>query len=67
MLLLHSTEGQPYSDLNIATDRDNVLDYYFNNGYPAAKFDFTSVPSTEPDHVDLTFIVTPASASTCVT
>jgi outer membrane protein insertion porin family len=28
--LLHSTVGQPYSDLNIATDRDNVLDYYFN-------------------------------------
>ncbi len=59
MLLLHSTQGQPYSDLAIATDRDNVLDYYFNNGYPAAKFDFTSVPSTQPQHVDLTFIVTP--------
>jgi outer membrane protein insertion porin family len=59
MQLLHSTEGQPYSDLNIATDRDNVLDYYFNNGYPAAKFDFTSVPSTQANHVDLAFIVTP--------
>jgi outer membrane protein insertion porin family len=59
LLLLHSTVGQPYGDLNIATDRDNVLDYFFNNGYPAAKFDFTSVPSP-PDHrVDLTFIVTP--------
>ncbi len=58
---LHSTEGQPYSDLNIATDRDNVLDYYFNNGYPAAKFDFTSVPSPEADHVNLTFIVTPGA------
>lgn len=57
--LLHSTQGQPYSDLNIATDRDDVLDYYFNNGYPAAKFDFTAVPSAEPQHVDLTFLVTP--------
>ena len=57
--LLHSTEGQPYSDLNIATDRDNVLDYYFDNGYPAAKFDFTSVPSPQADRVDLTFVVTP--------
>ncbi len=47
MRLLHSTQGQPYSDLNVATDRDNVLDYYFNNGYPAAKFDFTSVPSSQ--------------------
>lgn len=59
MQLLHSTQGQPYSDLNIATDRDNVLDYYFNHGYPAAKFAFTSVPASEPDHVDLAFIVSP--------
>jgi outer membrane protein insertion porin family len=59
MRLLHSTEGQPYSDLNIATDRDNVLDYYFDHGYPAAKFDFTSVPSTQSDREDLSFMVTP--------
>jgi outer membrane protein assembly complex protein YaeT len=59
LLLLHSTKGQPYSDLNIATDRDDVLDYYFNTGYPAAKFDFTSIPSSQADHVDLTFTVTP--------
>jgi outer membrane protein insertion porin family len=58
MLLLHSTEGQPYSDLNIATDRDNVLDYYFNNGYPSAKFDFTATPAAEPNHMNLTFAVT---------
>lgn len=59
MQILHSTQGQPYSDLNIATDRDNVLDYYFNHGYPAARFDFTIVPAGQPDRVNLTFIVTP--------
>ena len=59
LLLLHSTAGQPYSDLNIATDRDNILDYYFNNGYPAAKFDFTSAPAAQANRVDLKFIVTP--------
>jgi len=59
MMLLHSTEGQPFSDLAIATDRDNILDYYFNNGYPAAKFDFTTVPSGQPNHVDVAFTVTP--------
>jgi outer membrane protein insertion porin family len=58
-LILHSTEGQPYSDLNIATDRDNVLDYYYNNGYPEAKFDFVSTPAADPNHEDLTFIVAP--------
>ncbi|HEX5227340.1 MAG TPA: outer membrane protein assembly factor BamA [Bryobacteraceae bacterium] len=59
MRLLHSTQGQPYSDLNIATDRDNVLDYYFNHGYPAAKFDFTAVPAGAAQRIDLKFIVTP--------
>jgi len=59
LLLLHSTAGQPYSDFNIAADRDNVLDYYFNSGYPAAHFDFRTMPAEQPNHVDLTFIVAP--------
>ncbi len=59
LLILHSTAGQPYSDLNIANDRDSILDYYFNSGYPQAKFDFTSMPAAEADQMNLTFIVTP--------
>lgn len=59
MRLLHSTEGQPYSDLQVATDRDNILDFYFNNGYPGAKFEFTTSPAGEPDRVGLTYIVAP--------
>jgi outer membrane protein assembly complex protein YaeT len=59
LLILHSTVGQPYSDLNIANDRDSILDYYFNSGYPQAKFEFTSTPAAEANQMDLTFIVTP--------
>ncbi len=59
LLLLHSTAGQPYSELNIASDRDGILDYYFNSGYPQAKFDFKSKPAAEGNQMDLTFIVTP--------
>jgi outer membrane protein insertion porin family len=59
LLLLHSTAGQPYSDLNIANDRDSILDYYFNSGYPQAKFDFTTMPAAEANQMNLTFIVTP--------
>jgi outer membrane protein assembly complex protein YaeT len=59
LLILHSTAGQPYSDLNIASDRDSILDYYFNSGYPQAKFEFTSMPAAEANQVNLTFIVTP--------
>lgn len=57
--ILHSTEGQPYSDLNVATDRDNILNYYYNNGYPNANFDFTAQPGAKPQQVDLRFVVTP--------
>jgi len=59
--LLHSTEGQPYSDLNVASDRDSILDYYYNNGYPEAKFSFTATPSAKPNQVDLAFMVTPGA------
>src|SRR6202790_3994893 len=33
-----STPGQPYSDFNVATDRDVILALYFNQGFPEANF-----------------------------
>src|SRR6266478_4821238 len=33
-----STSGQPYSDFNVTTDRDNILALYFNEGFPEASF-----------------------------
>src|ERR1700724_2230646 len=33
-----STPGQPYSDFNVATDRDVILALYFNEGFPMANF-----------------------------
>jgi len=59
VMILHSTAGQPYSDLDIALDRDAILDYFFNQGYPGATFEFVSTPASEPQHVDLKFVVTP--------
>jgi outer membrane protein insertion porin family len=57
--ILHSIAGQPYSDLNVASDRDAILDHFYNNGYPAANFEFTSTPAPEPNRVALKFIVSP--------
>lgn len=57
--ILHSTEGQPYSDVNVANDRDNILQYYYDNGYPEAKFEFTSNPAKQPQRQELEFIITP--------
>ncbi|GAC1621151.1 MAG: outer membrane protein assembly factor BamA [Candidatus Acidiferrum sp.] len=33
-----SLPGQPYSEINVATDRDNILALYFNRGFPGARF-----------------------------
>ena len=33
-----STPGQPYSEYNVATDRDNILALYYNEGFPEARF-----------------------------
>jgi outer membrane protein insertion porin family len=39
-----STPGQPYSDFNVATDRDNILALYYNEGFPQARFTSTAEP-----------------------
>ena len=46
--LLSSLPGQPYSEVNVATDRDNVLDYYFNRGYLSASIEWSreEIPDT---------------------
>jgi outer membrane protein insertion porin family len=44
--VIGSLPGQPYSDINVATDRDNILALYFNQGFPNAQFSWTA----EPDH-----------------
>jgi outer membrane protein insertion porin family len=43
-----STPGQPYSDFNVATDRDNILAMYYNDGFPNARFTATAAPEAHP-------------------
>jgi outer membrane protein insertion porin family len=45
-----STPGQPYSDFNVATDRDVILALYFNDGFPEATFTSTAVRTTPTDN-----------------
>lgn len=42
--VLGSLPGQPYSEISVASDRDNVLALYFNEGYPNAIFSWTATP-----------------------
>ncbi len=46
-----STPGQPYSDFNVATDRDVILALYFNEGFPNANFTSTAdrIPQSTPE------------------
>lgn len=53
--ILHSTDGEPYSDSNVASDRDTILEYYYNDGYPNAHFEFTASRATEANRMDLNF------------
>jgi outer membrane protein assembly complex protein YaeT len=60
--LMSSTEGQPYSDTNIASDQTEITNYYFNRGFPDVRFESTVKP--EPDHaerMDLTYKITEGS------
>jgi outer membrane protein insertion porin family len=50
--VIGSLPGQPYSDINVATDRDNILALYFNQGFPNASFSSTSEvdPKAPPEY-----------------
>jgi outer membrane protein insertion porin family len=54
---LSSSEGQPFSEFNVAVDRDTILAEYFQNGFPHATFEWSSKPAADPTRVDLVFVV----------
>jgi outer membrane protein insertion porin family len=55
---LNTTEGQPYSEQNLANDRESILSYYFNHGFSNATLDITTQPSPgQPDREDVTYTI----------
>ncbi len=54
---LSSSAGQPFSEFNVAADRDAILVFYFTNGFPNASFEWSSTPGPQPHQVDLRYIV----------
>jgi len=53
---INTAAGQPFSEFNIAQDRDNLLNYYFNHGFPRASFEAAAKPmSGESNRMDVTF------------
>ncbi len=52
---LSSAEDQPFSDFNVAADRDTILTYYFESGFPNASFEYSTSPGATPKLIDLQF------------
>jgi outer membrane protein assembly factor BamA len=47
--VIGSLPGQPYSDISVASDRDNILALYFNQGFPNATFSWTAEEDTSKE------------------
>jgi outer membrane protein insertion porin family len=55
---LSTAAGQPYSELDLANDRERILNFYFNHGFPNAVLDITTKPAVgEPNREDVTFTI----------
>jgi outer membrane protein insertion porin family len=53
---LETVTGQPYSEQNLSTDRQRVLNFYFNRGYSNATLEVAPQASVEqPGREDVTF------------
>lgn len=57
--VLRSGQSQPFSEVNVAVDRETVLAYYYNDGYPSATFDWNQSPGPSETEVNLRFVIHP--------
>ena len=48
--------GQPYSEQDLSTDRERILGYYFDHGFPNATLDITTKTS-EANREDVTYTI----------
>lgn len=54
--LISTLDGQPWSESNITSDREAVMNYYFNHGFPEVEMEATSKPlANDPTRMDVTF------------
>ncbi len=56
--LLTTAPQQPYSRVNLATDRDQVLQYYFDHGYLEAHCTTQAIPVKGKNLEDVSFAIT---------
>ncbi len=57
--ILSSVAGQPFSEADIANDRDAIIVFYYNRGYPDVEFESTVMPVKDvPTRMDVTYKIT---------
>jgi outer membrane protein assembly complex protein YaeT len=50
-----SAEGQPFADVNVATDRNRILEYYYSHGFPNATFRYRIALDSDNSTVQLSY------------
>ncbi|MGC2108611.1 MAG: outer membrane protein assembly factor BamA [Candidatus Korobacteraceae bacterium] len=56
---LSIAEGQPYSDANLATDRDAITYFYYDRGFPDVQFESSAAPVPgEPNRMNVIYKIT---------
>jgi outer membrane protein insertion porin family len=50
-----SVAGQAYAEINIASDRNKILQYYNDHGFPSPVFTYEVTPGPTPQTVDLLY------------
>ena len=57
--MITALEGQPYSDSMVINDQTEVMDSYFNLGFPQVKLEYTTTPeAADPSKIDVTYKIT---------
>jgi outer membrane protein assembly complex protein YaeT len=55
---LSTQPGQPYSEQDLANDRERILSYYFDHGFPNATLEIATKPSDNAaDREDVTYTI----------
>jgi outer membrane protein insertion porin family len=54
---LSSQPGQVFSEFNVAADRETVIRWYEQNGFPNTTFEWNSRPGPRPNTFDVQFVI----------
>jgi len=54
---LSTQSGQPYSEQDLANDRERILNFYFDHGFPNATMEISTKPADQPHGEDVTFTI----------